>query len=163
MKNRLKKSSLKVLGFEFHEGRALLADLKQNKARRYPLSGRVKLDIFTNQGTLHVITEPGFEFDGRSGPSIVDWYTPNLGTLYERICWYVHDCNGYGLDLSFSDTNVLLYAMLRDLAGYRTTKATTIQLAVSLSKSWYGTPKKDDWCYKNIGKVSTIWESRKAA
>lgn len=163
MKNRLKKSSLKVLGFEFSEGRKLIADLKQNKARRYPLSGGVRLSIFTNQGTLHVQTAPSFEFDGRSGPAIVDFYTPNLGTLYERICWYVHDCNGYGLDLSFADTNVLLYAMLRDLANYRTPKATIIQLAVSLSKSWYGTPKKDDWCYKNIGKVSTTWESRKEA
>jgi len=79
------------------------------------------------------------------------------------MCWLTHDANAYGLDLSFSDTNVLLFAMLRDLADYRTTKATTVQLAVSVSKSWYGTPKKDDWCYKNIGKVSTIWESRKAA
>ena len=157
MKNRLKKSSLKVLGFEFSEGRKIIADLKQNKSRRYRLSGGVRLSIFTNQGTLHVQTAPSFEFDGRSGPAIVDFYTHNLGTLYERICWFVHDCNAYGLDLSFSDTNVLLYAMLRDLANYRTTKATTIQLAVSTSKSWYGTPKKDDWCYNNIGKVSTLF------
>ena len=157
MKNRLKKSSLKVLGFEFSEGRKLIADLKQNRARRYPLSGGVRLSIFTNQGTLHVQTAPSFEFDGRSGPAIVDFYTPNLGTLYERICWYVHDCNGYGLDLSFADTNVLLYAMLRDLANYRTTKATIIQLAVSLSKSWYGEPEEGDWCRKNVGKVSTLF------
>ena len=157
MKIRLKKSSIKVLGFEFSEGRKLIADLKQNKSRRYRLSGGVRLSIFTNQGTLHVQTAPSFEFDGRSGPAIVDFYTPNLGSLYERICWFVHDCNAYGLDLSFSDTNVLLYAMLRDLANYRTTKATTIQLAVSTSKSWYGTPKKDDWCYNNIGKVSTLF------
>ena len=46
MKNRLKKSSLKVLGFEFSEGRKLIADLKQNRARRYPLSGGVRLSIF---------------------------------------------------------------------------------------------------------------------
>ena len=157
MQKRLKKSSLPVLGFEFSEGRKLIADLKQNKSRRYRLSGGVRLSIFTNQGTLHVQTAPSFEFDGRSGPAIVDFYTPNLGTLYERICWFVHDCNAYGLDLSFSDTNVLLYAMLRDLAKYRTTKATTIQFAVSTSKSWYGTPKKDDWCYNNIGKVSTLF------
>lgn len=163
MKNRLKKSSLKVLGFEFSEGRKLIADLKQNRARRYPLPGGVRFSIFTNQGTLHVSLAPGFEFDGRSGPAIIDWYTPNLGTLCEKMCWLTHDANAYGLDLSFSDTNVLLFAMLRDLADYRTTKATTVQLAVSVSKSWYGTPKKDDWCYKNIGKVSTIWESRKAA
>jgi len=163
MKKRLKKSSLKILSFEFHAGRDQLANLRQNKERVYILFNPVVLDIHTSQGTLHVSTSAGFEFDGRSGPAIVDWYTPNLGTLYERLCWFVHDCNGYGLDLSFADTNVLLYAMLRDLAGYRLAKANVVQLAVSLSKSWYGTPKKNDWCYKNIGKVSTIWESRKAA
>lgn len=91
------------------------------------------------------------------GPSILDWYAPNLGTLAERMAWFAHDCNGYGLDLNFADTNVLLYTMLRDLAKYRVTKATTIQLAVSLSKGWYGTPKPNDWCYKNIGKVTTLF------
>lgn len=163
MKNRLKKSSLKVFGFEFHEGRSLVAGLIQNKARRYPFSGAVRYDIFTNQGTLHVSLAPGFEFDGRSGPSIIDWYTPNLGTLYERIGWLTHDANGYGLDLSFSDTNVLLFAMLRDLAGYRVAKASVVQLAVSISPSWYGTPDKDDWCHKNLGKVETVWEPIKKA
>lgn len=93
---------------------------------------------------------PGFMFDGRSGPKIVDWYAPNLGTLEERVCWLVHDCNGYGQDLSFEDTNLLLFAMLRDLAGYRTSKANVIQLAVSLSKSWYGEPKEGDWCRANV-------------
>lgn len=161
-KNRLKKSTLKILAFEFHEGRQLVAGLKQNKARRYPFSGSVRYSIYTSQGTLHVDLKPYFECDMRSGPSIIDWYTPNLGTLAERLCWLTHDANGYGLELSFADTNVLLYAMLRDLAGYRTTKATTIQLAVSLSRSWYGSPKKSDWCYKNIGKVTTIWESKAA-
>lgn len=163
MKNRLKKASLKILAFEFHEGRQLVAGLKQNKARRYPLAGAVRYDIVTNQGTLHVSLATGFEFDGRSGPAIIDWYTPNLGTLCEKMCWLTHDANAYGLDLSFSDTNVLLFAMLRDLAEYRVAKASVVQLAVSISPSWYGTPKKDDWCYANIGKVSTIWEFRKAA
>lgn len=163
MKNRLKKSSLKVLGFEFYEGRSLVANLKQNKARRYPFSGAVRYDIFTNQGTLHVSLAPRFEFDGRSGPSIIDWYTPNLGTLDERLCWLTHDANGYGQDLSFGDTNVLLFAMLRDLAGYRVAKASVVQLAVSISQSWYGTPDNDDWCHKNLGKVETVWEPIKKA
>ena len=102
-------------------------------------------------------TAAGFEFDGRSGPKIVDWYTPNLGTLAEILCWLAHDCNGYGQDLDFTDTNLLLFVMLRDLAKYRTSKAAVIQLAVSVSKSWYGTPKENEWCYKNLGKVSTMW------
>ena len=157
MKNRLHKSTLKVVRVEFAEGRQMLASLKQNRERRYTLDEGVLLSVVTNQGTLHVQTAPGFVFDGRSGPKIVDWYAPNLGSLEERLCWVVHDCNGYGQDLSFADTNVLLYAMLRDLADYRQTKCTTIQLAVSLSSSWYGEPKPDDWCYANRNLVSTLW------
>lgn len=155
--NRLRKASLQVLGFEFFEGRDIIEDLEENERRRYPLRGRIQLAIYTNQGTLHVTTGAGFEFDGRSGPKIVDFYAPNLGSLEEKLCWFAHDCNGYGQDLSFSDTNILLYAMLRDLAKYRKTKATTIQLAVSVSKSWYGIPKPDDWCYRNMNLVSTLW------
>lgn len=157
MHNQLHKYGLTVIGFDFLKGRQCLEDLVVNKSRRYPLKEETALDIYTNQGTLHIATAPGFEFDGRSGPSILDWYAPNLGTLEERMAWFAHDCNGYGLDLSFADTNVLLYAMLRDLAKYRVTKATTIQLAVSLSKGWYGIPKPNDWCYKNIGKVTTLF------
>lgn len=154
----LKKNTLKVLGYEFKEGKELLESLKQNKRRRYPLPTETRVDIVTNQGILYAVTKPYFEFDGRSGPEIVDWYVPNLGTLEEKICWLVHDCNGYGQDLSFEDTNILLFAMLRDLAHYRASKAALIQLAVSLSKSWYGMPKKDDWCYSNIDKVITVFE-----
>lgn len=163
MKNVLKKSDLKVLGFDIFDGRELLEGIVQNDARRYPLKGRVQLAIYTNQGTLHVTTAAGFTFDGRSGPKIVDWYAPNLGSLEERLCWLVHDCNGYGQDLSFKDTNVLLYVMLRDLALYRPTKCAVIQLAVSLSDSWYGEPKPSDWCYANRKLVSTLWIPKEAA
>ena len=163
MMNQLHKSSLKVLRVEFSEGRQLLSDLKQNRSRRYPLVGGVRYSVITNQGTLHVQTAPGFVFDGRSGPRIVDWYAPNLGNLYEILCWLTHDCNGYGQDLSFKDTNVLLYAMLRDLADYRPSKCAVIQLAVSLSDSWYGDPKPSDWCYANRKLVSTLWIPKEAA
>lgn len=163
MMNQLHKSSLKVLRVEFSEGRRLLSDLKQNRSRRYPLVGGVRYSVITNQGTLHVQTAPGFVFDGRSGPRIVDWYAPNLGNLYEILCWLTHDCNGYGQDLSFKDTNVLLYVMLRDLALYRPTKCAVIQLAVSLSDSWYGEPEPSDWCYANRSLVSTLWIPADAA
>lgn len=153
------KHGLKVLGFEFvdRKGRDALESIWPNDERRYTLKDEIRLQVVTNKGTLSVVTAPGFVFDGRSGPKIVDWYAPNLGTLEERVCWFVHDCNGYGQDLSFEDTNILLYAMLRDLAGYRTSKANVIQLAVSLSKSWYGEPKDGDWCRANLDKVKTLW------
>lgn len=157
MKDRLRKATLKINGIEFSDGRKTLDELLQNDSRRYPLDSGIRLSIFTNQGTLHIQTAPGFVFDGRSGPKIVDWYVPNLGNIYEKVCWFAHDCNRYGQDLSFKDTNVLLYAMLRDLAEYRTTKAAVVQLAVSLSDSWYGDPKPDEWCYANRNRVSTLW------
>lgn len=153
------KHGFKVLGFEFVDGngRDALASIEPNDERRYTLKDEVRLQVVTNKGTLSVVTAPGFVFDGRSGPKAVDWYAPNLGTLEERVCWFVHDCNGYGLDLSFEDTNLLLFAMLRDLAHYRTSKASLIQLAVSLSRSWYGEPKEGDWCRANLDKVKTLW------
>ena len=158
-KKQLHKFGFKVLGYEFVDGlgREALSRIALNEKRRYMLESGVNLVVHTNKGALHVVTAPSFVFDGRSGPKIVDWYAPNLGTLEERICWFVHDCNGYGQDLSFEDTNLLLFAMLRDLAGYRTSKAALLQLAVSLSKSRYGTPKPGDWCCANVKKVKTLW------
>jgi hypothetical protein len=64
--------------------------------------------------------------------------------------------NGYGRSLSFRDTNILLYAMLRDLCGYSRLKASTIRYAVSLDKSWYGEPKEDDWCHANLNKLHIV-------
>lgn len=157
MKDRLRKATLKIKSIEFASGRSLVDGLVQNSSRRYPLDEGVRFSVFTNQGTLHVQTAPGFVFDGRSGPKLVDWYVPNLGNLYEKVCWLAHDCNAYGQDLSFKDTNVLLYAMTRDLAEYKPAKANIIQLAVSLDSSWYGEPKPDDWCYNNRHLVSTLW------
>ena len=156
---QLHKYGLKVYGYDFVDGkgRGCLERLRPNDRRRYLLDEEVNLMIYTSQGTLSVVTSASFTFDGRSGPKIVDWYAPNLGTLEEIICWFVHDCNGYGLDLCFEDTNILLFAMLRDLARYRKSKAEVIQLAVSLSRSWYGEPKEGDWCRANVGKVRTVW------
>ena len=159
-KDRLDIRKLKVLGYEFLAGKDTVASLRTNRKRRYTLDSIVDVMVFTNVGILHIITEEGFEFDGRSGPKIVDWYAPNLGTLEEKLCWLAHDCNGYGLGLSFNDTNTLLFAMLRDLCGYRKTKASLIRYAVGLSDSWYGEPKPSEWCYCNKGKVSTIWTGK---
>lgn len=160
MKDVLKKGRLRIIDVNLLDGKEMLEGLEQNKERRYPLRGRVHLEVVTNQGTLTVTTGAGFEFDGRSGPSIIDFYVPNLGSLEEKVCWLVHDCNGYATGLSFKDTNILLYAMLRYYAKYKPAKANVIQLAVSLSKSWYGVPAEDDWCHRNIGLVNTSWEAK---
>lgn len=144
---------------EFQQGVDHLRELVPLKTlkRRYELQGVVAADFHFDDGILRVRTEPHFLFDGRSGPRIIDWYAPNLGSLDERALWWMHDCLGYGQSLDFWHTNRALRLGLRDQVGYRPSKAWMIERAVSLSKSWYGTPDSNDWCACNIGKVSTLW------
>lgn len=146
-------------GIDFHCGADRLLELAPLKSlkRRYDLQGGVSADFIFDDGTLRVETAPHFLFDGRSGPPIIDWYVPNLGSLEERALWWMHDCLGYGESLDFWHTNRALRLGLRDQANYRPSKAWAIERAVSLSKSWYGTPDPSDWCYNNITKVSTLW------
>lgn len=156
-KKTIYEYGLQVLGYEFLQGRELLEGLVQNKARRYPFRGAVEGFVRTNQGALYFKTEPDFVCDMRSGPKIIDWYVPNLGSIEERLAWFVHDLLGYGQSLNFTDTNIMLFVILRDMAKYRYVKAKLVQAAVSISDSWYGTPKPSEWCYANIGKVLTEW------
>lgn len=146
-------------GIEFHQGADHLHELVPLKIlkRRYDLRGVVAADFHFDTGVLRVKTAPRFLFDGRSGPRIIDWYVPNLGSLEERAFWWMHDCLGYGQSLDFWHTNRALRLGLRDQVGYRPSKAWMVERAVSISKSWYGTPDPDDWCACNIGKVSTLW------
>lgn len=122
--------------------------------RRYRLKSPIDLEIITDVGTLYSHYDAGFEFDGRSGPKIVDWYAPNLGTIFERIGWLTHDGCGYATCLDFKSTNRLLRVWLRDEACYRPCKAKIIETAVSLSKSWYGVPDPNDTWYCNLGKFN---------
>lgn len=121
--------------------------------RRYiiPHSVTAWLDI-PGDGTKMVRTEPGFEFDGRSGGVVGDLIAPNLGTQEELKCWWMHDVNGYGQTLTFEETNDLLYDMLRDI-GYGRIRAGMIHTAVSMSDSWFGEPTEDQWEYRNNGKI----------
>ena len=146
-----------VYSFTCVTGASTLFDIKLNKQRRYSLIRPVELRVVTDVGMLIARTEPGFQFDGRSGPAILDWYVPNLGTFEERVGWWLHDCLGYAQSLSFADTNLFLKLWLRDMAAYSSLKSEIIRKAVSLSKSWYGTPTPDDPWYCNVNKVMTEW------
>ena len=147
-----------VYSFTCVTGASTLFDIKLNKQRRYSLIRPVELRVVTDIGLLIARTEPGFQFDGRSGPAILDWYVPNLGTFEERAGWWLHDCLGYGQSLSFYDTNLFLKLWLRDMAAYSSFKSELIRKAVSLSKSWYGFPySADDPWHCNVGKVHTEW------
>ena len=137
-----------VYGYTFYTGASTLLNVKEQKSskRRYVLTAPVHFSVDFDDGTLEVVTHPGFVFDGRSGPRIADIYAPNLGSLDERAAWLMHDALGK--------------LFLRDICGYRKTKAEAIRIAVSLSRSWYGRPKPTDWCYANIGLVETSWRQK---
>lgn len=151
-----------VFGYTILTGASCILDIKEMKGRRrrYLLERPVAMEVTTDTGILTVRTEPGFVFDGRSGPSCIDWYAPNLGSLDERMAWLMHDALGYGQSLGFNDTNRILRYFLRDICGYRKSKAWLIEQAVGLDSSWYGPPQEGDWCRMNIGKVFTCWEKR---
>ena len=142
------------------EGASDLMNLVESHSfrRRYRLDNKVKYDVHFDDGILHIETLPGFMFDGRSGPALIDWYVPNLGSLDERLLWHMHDCLGYAGSLDFWHTNRALRLGLRDQAGYGNVKAWLIERAVSISDSWYGHPSEGDWCYMNVGKVFTHWQ-----
>lgn len=142
-------------GYTFKTGASTLFGIEQSRERRYPLCTPVEYEVRFDSGVLVVRTEPGFVFDGRSGPRIVDWFAPNLGSLDERLAWHMHDCLGYAQSLDFIQTNYALKFVLRDLAAYSNFKAELIRKAVSLSKNWYGVPTPDDEWFCNKGKVRT--------
>ena len=152
-----------VYGYTFFTGADALLNIVEKKCwkRRYPLMDPVRFKVEFDDGFLDVLCERGFMFDGRSGPHCLDWYAPNLGTLDERSAWLMHDALGYAQSLDFRRTNMALKFFLRDVCGYRKTKAELIRKAVSLSKRWYGRPKPTEWCYSNIGLVNTIWTPKK--
>ena len=151
-----------VQGFEFKTGASCLFDLVERKDcnRIYQLARPVEYVITTDAGWLSVKTKTGFLFDGRSGPSLIDWYAPNLGTLEERVAWHMHDCLGYAQSLNFTDTNLMLKYWLRDMCCYSKAKSEIIRLAVSISDSWYGVPKPGERWYYNIPLVKTEWRPR---
>ena len=106
---------------------------------------------------LQVVVGEGFLFDGRSGPWILDWYEPNLGTLDKRIAWWVHDVLGHGTSFDFKTTNEILRQLLV-IAGDRKTKASFVRYSVSLSSSWFGVPKKGDKSFPNMDKISVTYK-----
>lgn len=140
-------------------GASELLGLAENKYRLYFLHKPVEYEVRFDSGILHVRTEAGFEFDGRSGPAIIDWFAPNLGSLMEKLAWHMHDSLAYAQSLGFKDTNYALKFVLRDLAGYSKFKSEVIRRAVSLSKDWYGFPVPQDRWFVNADKVDTKFYS----
>lgn len=149
-----------VYDFNIKYGADTLFNLKQNKQRRYILNTPVFVTVYTDCGIFEARTERGFIFDGRSGPPLVDFIVPNLGSLGERTAFFLHDCAAYAGSLDFKNTNLLLKYFLRDMCGYSEFMSELVRKAVSISKSWYGYPKPNDEWYCNVGKVITEWRNK---
>lgn len=122
--------------------------------RWYRIPGHFSIDIWGPfPGRKHIDVDDGFEFDGRSGPILVDYLTPNLGSQPILKCWLTHDINAYDKSgLSFSETNALLRDMLQK-AGYGHMRRNLIWAAVSANDSWFGEPLKGDREYPNLDKI----------
>ena len=146
---------LAAYGIDFVTGAYALFDLALTQERRYIIDVPVEYRVRFDTGVLHVRTEEGFKFDGRSGPKCIDWFAPNLGSINERVAWHMHDSLAYYQSLDFAQTNYALKFVLRDIAGYSSFKAELVRIAVSLSKDWFGYPKPGEEWYCNAGKVST--------
>lgn len=127
--------------------------------RRYRLPDSVDLEICTDIGILSSHYDKGFEFDGRSGPKILDRWIPNLGNIFERIGWLNHDGTGYATCLDFKSSNRFLKVWLNDQC-YGSFKSGLIEAGVSLSDSWYGVPEEGDPWYCNLGKFNLTWKDK---
>lgn len=137
---------LKVLSFKIH-GEIILKPIAD---RLYEIAETVRISVYLADGRVVVYTiKKGFRFDGRSGGMFGDLFVPNLGTQLEIACWLIHDANGYGLYLDFTETNDMLYGMLV-CAGRTRSKAWMVRTAVSLDNKWYGIPNPESPEYRNI-------------
>ena len=122
--------------------------------RWYRVNGAFTVDFYLeNEGVVHIAVDDGFFFDGRSGPKLVDYYTPNLGTQDELKTFLIHDLLSYDIYFSFEQNNNIFYNNLRNKCGYGWAKAKIIWACVSISDSYFGRPLPDSREYPNLNKI----------
>jgi hypothetical protein len=124
--------------------------------RRYTLAAQTVIAVhFRNRWYIYTF-KPSFQFDGRSGGRIPDLFEPHIGNQQDLIDWLIHDANGYGLLLSYADTNEMLRQMRLE-SGASSLSANMVKRAVETSKKWYGIPNPTEWEYANIkGQAFTV-------
>lgn len=120
--------------------------------RWYRIPYDINIDIYMDCGRKRITLYAGFCFDGRSGGPCADFIAPNLGSPKELQAWLIHDCMGYDIGFTFEETNQILYNNLR-ACGYGWVRAKAIWAAVSMSDSWFGTPKEGDKEYPNLSRM----------
>lgn len=128
--------------------------LKPVADRWYEVQGSFTVDIYLNkEERVNINIDDGFLFDGRSGPKIVDYYIPNLGTQEELKTFLLHDLLSYDIYFSFSENNDIFYRNLRNLCNYSWSKSKIIWAFVSVSDSYFGIPLPDSREYANVNKI----------
>lgn len=112
------------------------------------------------QGVKRAVVKEGFMFDGRSGPKLVDWYVPNLGTQEEIKRWLNHDLWSYDIGLTFRENNQILRDDLGSICNYGWFKRNAVWCAVSASDSYFGMPTPDNREYINVDKIKVFHDPR---
>ena len=124
--------------------------------RWYRIDGAFTVDIYLkDEGVVHISVDDGFMFDGRSGPKLIDYFAPNLGTQGELKTYLLHDLLSYDIYFSFNENNDIFYKNLRDknYCNYGYMKAKIIKGFVSISDSYFGIPLPDSREYPNLNKI----------
>ena len=122
--------------------------------RWYRVNGCFSVEIWGDfPGRKQIDVDDGFMMDGRSGPRIVDYLIPNLGSQPELKTFLVHDLFSYDIGLTFSENNELFYNNLRGPCGYSWVTAKLAWACVSASDSYFGQPAPGDREYPNLGKI----------
>ena len=141
---------MKVLKVEFSRD----ITLKPIADRRYEVQGAFSVNFYLeDEGVVRINVDDGFLFDGRSGPKVVDYYAPNLGTQAELKTFLIHDLLSYDIYFSFEENNNIFYNNLRNWCKYNWFKAKTMWGFVSISDSYFGTPLPDSREYPNLNKI----------
>lgn len=121
--------------------------------RLYRIPHSWRLEAYTDCGRVDIAVAPGFLYNSRSGPMLVDLAVPHIGTMAEAKEWLGHDLGGHGVGLTFEEVNDALRMGLRDNCAYSREKAGAVHVAVSASDNWFGTPELGDMSYPNLALI----------
>lgn len=128
--------------------------LKPIADRWYEVQGAFSVNFYLeDEGVVRINVDDGFLFDSRSGPKIVDYFAPHIGTQDELKTFLIHDLLSYDIYFSFEQNNNIFYNNLRNKCGYGWTKAKIMWACVSISDSYFGRPLPDSREYPNLNKI----------
>lgn len=137
-------------------------EYEEYEYRKFSTTHELNICIVTDKGVKRVRLDAGWRWNGRSGPSFIDYLSPNLGTQNEIKTYLVHDLAfSTLLGLSFRESNELMYTMLRIKCKYSYWRAMPIYAGVKFfGKKHYGEYIITDWDYLNKYKTHVEYGDR---